>query len=452
MMKKSFLVLVSVASIFAACTVKLDSAVENTLENDPQEVNFGAYINRGVTTKAGPAGELSTDVLKAAGNAFGVFAYYTADSYYNDGVRPDFMYNEKISWNGSSWTYSPVKYWPNEFGATAASDGSDRLTFFSYAPYVEVTPSSGLVVGDDTVGITGISRNSAVGDPIVKYVVSVNPGTGVDLCWGVSKSGMTESSGSANNIPAGSPYIDVLKPKIGTLIDFEFQHALVALVVKIDAAVDALAPGTALDADTHIFVRSVSFEGFTDKGALNLNSTKDNGPVWTDLQGLGRLNTDPVTFYDGRRDGKEGMETAAANKEKPTGLNPVLVQSVPYDNAALSAGVTASAVSLFNSTSDTAPIYVIPTGEPLKITIVYDVETRDAKLGSLLSDGVTRGSVVENAITKTIQVSGADLTMEAGKKYTISLHLGMTSVKFDASVGAWADGSNGSGDFPQNAN
>ena len=160
-----------------------------------------------------------------------------------------------------------------------------------------------------------------------------------------------------------------------------------------------------------------------------------------------------LTVYDGRRDSKEGVEGAEARNETPTGLNPVLVQSKPYSSADLSVGVTKTVVNLFNSTTATASVFVIPTSEPLKVTIVYDVETRDDKLSTLLSDGVTHGSTVENSISKTIQMGGTDFTLEAGKKYTIAMHIGLTSVKFDASVSNWDDSAaNTNLDVPQNAN
>jgi hypothetical protein len=36
-----------------------------------------------------------------------------------------------------------------------------------------------------------------------------------------------------------------------------------------------------------------------------------------------------------------------------------------------------------------------------------------------------------------VTLGGNDLTLEAGKKYTIGLHLGMRSVKADATIAAW---------------
>jgi hypothetical protein len=78
------------------------------------------------------------------------------------------------------------------------------------------------------------------------------------------------------------------------------------------------------------------------------------------------------------------------------------------------------------------------------------VETKDDKLSTMLSDGTTHGTTVENVITKAIQIGTSDVSLEAGKKYTIALHIGLTSVKFDASVSTWADGQSASADLPQN--
>ena len=447
-MKKFVFALAAIAAVTVSCNTKLES---DTPKDEPVAVDFSAYLNRGVTTKAGVTGELTTTGLQGADVGFGVFAYYTADEPYSGASGPSFMYNEKISWDGSKWVYSPIKYWPNEFGAAASSDEVDRITFFAYAPYVAVTPSNGMVTGDNTSGIVALSRNSVGGDPIVKYIVSLDPTKCVDLCWGVSKNGLTNSvDGNNNHVAQGAPYIDVVKLKLGDKIDYDFRHALSAINVTIDAAVDATTVGTDVDANTKIFIRSVSFEGLATKGALNLNSTAANGPLWTDYSGSGTPLAEVLTVYDGRRDGKEGVEGAVASNETPTGLNPKLVQSKPYTSSDLTPGVTKTAVNLFNATSSTASVFVIPSSEPLKVTLVYDVETKDDKLSTLLSDGVTHGSTVENVISKNIQIGGSDFSLDAGKKYTIALHIGLTSVKFDATVSDWGTGNNASADLPQN--
>jgi hypothetical protein len=107
-------------------------------------------------------------------------------------------------------------------------------------------------------------------------------------------------------------------------------------------------------------------------------------------------------------------------------------------------------VNLFASSTSTSSVFVLPTNDPLKVTIEYDVETYDPKLKSdFLADGKTPGSRIKNILTAAIKTSGdADITMEAGKKYTINLHLGMTSVKASATIETWKVGDSASVDVP----
>jgi len=85
------------------------------------------------------------------------------------------------------------------------------------------------------------------------------------------------------------------------------------------------------------------------------------------------------------------------------------------------------------------------------VTIVYDIETKDANLAGTVSDLETAGVSIENKITKTITLTSADaMKLEAGKKYTIQLHLGLSQVEFDATVSEWADGASGEAWLPEN--
>lgn len=476
-MKRFYILPLIAATALVACNKTVETAQVEQPEAQMSEMalNFGAYVNRGTTTKAGLAGILDTDQLKLADQGFGVFAYYNNGELYNETAKPDFMYNQHVTFADPNWTYSPVRYWPNEFGSSAISEEVDRLSFFAYAPWTQVTPSTGVVTGDDSQGIIGMSRNTSTGDPLVKYAVNFTPLAGVDLCWGVVAEDfhdVVEGATQSNALTAGKPWLNVVKPKTGSKIKFDFKHALASLNIQIDADIDEVshsAGADLVDDYTRIYVRSVSFEGFTTKGALNLNSEYDpNGsPSWFDLSGTSKLSTEPVSVYDGRRDGKEGVETGDAKNEKPADLNPKIVQSkkytVTYDPAAplvyggsmsvaTEPGVTNTPLNLFNNDNVDAPIFVIPTDdEDVKITIVYDVETADPTLSGYLSDGETHGVSVENAISNTITLSsGTAMKLIAGKKYTIKLHLGMTSVKFDAFVSDWADGDVADTDLPHN--
>ena len=452
MKRISCIVCLIVIALLPSCKGTVDSP-DKPVNADPSAVGFNVYVNRGLQTKAGWGGVLTLDDLKdeTKANGFGVFAYYGNGALYNETSKPDFMYDQQVTYNTTNnvWGYSPVKYWPNEFGEAASSEAADRLTFFAYAPFADVTPSTGVVTGDATTGIIGMSRNITAGDPVVMYSSSLTPGAGVDLCWGVAADAFTSSvDGDNNSVAAGYPFLNVIKPKTGDHLKFEFNHALAQLNVQIDADIDEVAA----DGKTKIYVRSVTFNGFSMRGSLNLNSNTTDGPIWYDISGTGKLKREPVTVYDGRTDGMEGVETATDMSEKPVNLNPVIVQDKPYGDAGLKAGVTATAVNLFNNTDDNAPVMVIPTpGVPMSVTIVYDVETEDSRLAGLLSDGVTHGSSVENKITKNITTTQGNMILSAGKKYVVKLHLGLTSVKFDADVAVWDNTTyEGSGYLPEN--
>ena len=424
--------------MLTACSSAEDATTANVPPTvDETAINFGAYMNRS-TTRGGWATELTTATLQGPDAGFGVLAYYTDNQPYTPTALPNFMYNQKVTYNASEWVYAPLKYWPNEFGQAAQSTGIDYLSFFAYAPYAEVDPVTG-VAADDDYGIVGLTRGAENGNPKARYFVSFDPAQRVDLCW-------------------ATPNLNMTKQAINEKVDFTFKHALASINITVDADMDVMSHGaSALDPNTRIWVRSVTFEGLATKGDLNLNN-KEDVPEWYNIYSNDLLVGEPVTIYDGRRDGREGF--AEMLNEKPAAINDALVQSAEYTVDATTdiltgptmPGVTNTPVNLFKNVTATEPIFVIPTGEPLRITITYDVETYDKKLVStFLSDTQTHGSTVENTITAVVQAqAGGNLTLQAGKQYTIALHLGMTSVKVDATVEGWTAGDNADTDLPAN--
>ena len=211
-------------------------------------------------------------------------------------------------------------------------------------------------------------------------------------------------------------------------------------------------------------IRDQIWEAYlTNRDSLNLNNVTENTALWYNFDCENELNNgNEVTIKDGRKDGKEGI--TAATKELAA-INPTFVQDKVW--ASLTAtGVTATETNLFakynggtitTPTNATDPIYVIPNGDNLKVTIEYDVLTKDNNLVGKLNDGVTNGSVVKNVITRyitsTSQVGDpttGSLKLAAGKQYTIKLHLGLNSVEFDADVKAWDTPIAGGADLPHN--
>ena len=488
---KKILFFVSAAALLTACSSEELSSV-NDQNKAQQAVNFEVYTQRSITRAGTPGGNnaadeeepdygVTTTSLKTGNHkdGFGVFGFYTNDTNYNqDESTPNFMYNQQVEWseNKSVWTYEPVKYWPNEFGNDAASEETDYLTFFAYAPWTKVNVATGVPDADASnadqvqqLNITQISKNTATGDPIIKYVVDTKPKTSVDLLWGVAAvdggaeltaddfaSGGTQYQPiqGANSVKAGACFVDLVKEKMSKdgKVAWNFKHALARLNVQIIAVVDTPteeahetnsdvkigtdADGT-VDGKTNVWVRSISLSGFATKGALNLYSESDNvstvadaQPNWKGYDGVTELAfEEAVTFYDGLKDGKERTANNIQKNEKPTGLNPIITAEKPETDLP-----TDKFVNLWDG-AETAedPIYVIPSNEQMDITIVYDIETEDENLAGFLSDGTTHGSVIENKIQK-LKVFDK---IEPGKAYVVKIYVGLTSVKFEAVVTPW---------------
>lgn len=525
---KKLLLFVAAAAMMTACSTEelANSGTKQDPNGDP--INFSVYTPRS-TTRAGVPGSITDALLKDntkdLGKAgFGIFGYFTAGTTYDQNATPNFMYNQQVNYDGSKWKYEPVKYWPNEYGNAAQSDDIDRVSFFAYAPWTEVTPSSGLPIvtplstdaeynafaaslGEAGVtdlatymtahtyteaqakaaldaihtaltdqiqnkNIIEMSKNNSTGDPIIKYVVDTDPATSVDLLYGVAAKTSagdygTAIGGNTVKIEEGKPFIDLVKPNFATgteKLNFWLQHALAQVKVTIDYAADVdLTNGTAptgsavIDANyTRIFVRSVTFGGFAMKGALNLNSTKTmkinddytvGVPLWKSLDGTSDLTFDNIIFHDGRKDGREGATNGIQTSETPTGLNPNIIENEGNVVAATSttktkwgttktSGVTNVTQNLFGGTE--GYFYVIPrnNGEGVSLTLAYDVETIDDNLAGKLSDNATHGISIENVITKE-NIFGAGVDFKPGYSYTIAIHIGMTSVKVDATVVPW---------------
>lgn len=427
MKQRLFIGSLAALALMASCSSSNDDL--NGEATTPQESNvpltFSSYLGRTATTRAGATGVQTTSTL--ATNGFGLFAYYSDNSSYGTSSTPNFMYNTQVS--GTDWTYSPLRYWPNETSTTnadgkgATSEGVDHLTFFAYAPYVKVTATSGAVTDDATVGITALTKNSDAGDPKVSYTVASDPSKSVDLLWGVSNKEKWENvTGTDVTVGVGKPFLNLIKPKTGQKVEFNFKHALSRLGLNIQGAFDQVAAGGTLT-DAKITVAKVEITGaaFADKGVLNLNNTTANEPLWT-ADGTGTLSL----TLDGDN------------------LNTTIKDAGATKAASQPEGVTATQKSLMKD--DKTYFMFIPgtatSEKPLVVKITYYTTTDDPNL----ADGYTR---VENVITKKISADGG-LKFEAGKAYTLNLVLGMTSVKVSATVTDWDNGSSTQVDLPIN--
>jgi len=479
-MKRLFL-FAAAAAMLAGCSESEELAVSQAQQEMGQgEVAFSVYTNR--ITRAGKSGVLNTDSLKKPDGGFGIFAYHTNNSFYDsENSEINFMYNQRVTWNETNnrWTYSPLKYWPNEFGENAKSNSIDYVTFFAYAPYVEFYPTTGVAkVGENATSdekqqiqwknITAASRNGDIGDPVIRYMVDTNPKTSVDLLWGVAADetfrGLAdEVATKPTELKENGAFLNLSKQVgVNDSINWRFHHALAKLDVQIIAAndvvteeVDPYTPeGKALPDSTRVYLRWIEFTGFAMNGALNLNSgTPADGvapkPRWMAYDGATELKPATVRFNDGLMDGQEGTENNVNPNERVLGaLNPVLVEpTTPAEGwTAKKGGIpTDKYVNVFDGGDVVGAdgklqnsFYVIPTGENMTISMLYDIQTADKRLGKYLSDGKTPGFRVANEIHKPLQDALENgIKIEAGKAYNIKIVVGLESVKVTATVKGW---------------
>ena len=363
---------------------------DETTMSIPQESNaieFGTYVGRDAQTRA-PV--LDDAALKGTKDyykdGFGVFAHYTGTTAYaTPTTTPNFMYNQQVKFADSKWGYTPVKYWPNNTG--------DLVSFFAYAPY-----------GNTNI----VVANAAVGDPALTFTVNGTVKDQADLVWGVNETG-------------GLPFLNQTKQSITGDIKFTFKHALARIGFNVEAMVDQVNGNETGAADsetttgtiavgTQIVVTKVELIGnFYASGALNLNNTTANVPSWTGAPGAPIERTFTLNA---------GADATASNFNDPTSVG-LVTGGKTFGKNVTNAKATLNATDSY--------IMVIPQiSVPVKIRVTYDVITKDDKLN-------TQQSKVTNVITS----DPFAFTFAAGKAYSFNLHLGMTSVKFDADVSPW---------------
>lgn len=179
-------------------------------------------------------------------DGFGIFAFYTKEKpwteYSSSAGEPNFINNTKAtsSDNGSTWAYSPRKYWPH--------DQQDKVSFFAYAPYHASQTISGTTIGYD------ITRD-------------------VDLCW--STSDTRDLNQNTQTATSGK-------------VKFTFRHALARIGFTVQAKTDNVAglkEGVTIRIKELILTSPADNTGagtgvFHKSGMLNLFNQSDNA-AWT---------------------------------------------------------------------------------------------------------------------------------------------------------------------------
>ena len=190
---------------------------------------------------------------------------YTGGGAWN-AQAPNFMYNQQVLYSTDHWTYTPVKFWPNDFAANGNVDNKEgtgettqaqgsaaagKVSFFAYAPWVDAfsytdkstthklnstddtafDASDGAGTAKATDGIVAMTANSYDGEPQIKYVLSkADLKNAVDLLWGVrgkTTYNKADKTQDTKDLSGGNVYnTDLTKQQVGETVDFLFKHAL----------------------------------------------------------------------------------------------------------------------------------------------------------------------------------------------------------------------------------
>ena len=238
------------ATLVAACSN--DANFDNEgYEPSNKAIAFDAN-EEGATTRAIGMIDSNQD-LQALTQGFGVFGSYTGRlTYENTTVSPDFMYNQQVKYGNNLWTYSPVKYWPN--------NSTDYVSFFAYAPY-EATPKD-----DGQRCIIDMSKRYDLGDPWINYRLAENP-------WSTTNPQVDLLYGQHNNNSTYTPWLDQQKPNnpIDEKLLFTFRHALACIgdeiTIKCSQELANLIAGYATITISQV---TIKYQNLTTKGRLVL--------------------------------------------------------------------------------------------------------------------------------------------------------------------------------------
>ena len=212
-----------------------------TSEQTPISFDAGpAYLlNDAMATRTSPL---------PANTHFGVFAFLQPDNgTWNSDRTPNYMFNVDVNYNGSTYSYLPVRFWPPT---------STKLSFWAYSPY---DASADLLKrGSTTTAYTSTTKNL----PDIRFTVDGN----TDIMY----SNLVKDQTSATN---------------GGVVAFTFNHAL--------SLVDVLAEKVDSDGRFTVKLTSVSFNGLyvtailrgSNGSWINYSGSRQNLFVWQDDPG-----------------------------------------------------------------------------------------------------------------------------------------------------------------------
>ncbi len=147
-------------------------------------MQFGVYSARSAeATKADDSYVAPGVTTLPYGSSFGVFAFYQEGTVgsgtpaaWSASRTPDFMFAQKVSFDGSAYSYSPIRYWP--------ANEENTISFWAYYPYgAYSTDNTGALKFYSDAACTSAYTASSTGLPVAKYTVPENPANQSDILF-----------------------------------------------------------------------------------------------------------------------------------------------------------------------------------------------------------------------------------------------------------------------------
>ncbi len=335
-----------------------------------------------------------------------------------------------------------------------------------------------------TNGIVAMSKNTETSDMQVKYILNpeADGGKFVDLTWGLrGQLTYKETDHDYNTVTTlGSEYnTDLTKQPVDEKVKFLFKHALSRVggstksttsgsgqqvcglwaVVDVDKNSTTDGEGqsnqtTYLSTDFDASKTLVTIESVKIRDAYTYTVTEDTSDKignaesdfltegWFDIMNGKWTSTSRTPAHT--TSGKGAKYSVTADNEPGTGeysLNADIKEGTVNNpsgadwttsNSGGATGVTLTKKKVY-ADEDVPGLLLIPGdgSNTLYITVKYHVRTADSKLS-------TGFSHVTQEITNKVTLDGSIL--KSNKYYNLVMHLGLTSVKFEAVVSDWSNG------------
>ena len=201
--------LIGLVCLVAACATEEVPQPEEQL----RPVVLTAYTPRPVAATRADSLLLAEPTIPGGGS-IGVYAYYHDNSTWTPEAKPNFMFNEQATNDDPSglFTYSPLKYWPNE--------EHDKLSFMAYYPYVATAATAH--------GITPLTANTDEGLPTFSFTVDDDVKHQVDFMVSDLLPNLPQSRDTDND-----PALPMNDLSVTDRVRFFFRHATAKVEFRI---------------------------------------------------------------------------------------------------------------------------------------------------------------------------------------------------------------------------